>query len=94
MTRSKLKYLTLTATVLVLAGCATNHDEQGGFILGAATEKNLAKQSIRAIDVPNSKGLTGQSGERAVAAIARLTSREQPELSDVSASGVGSSNNN
>lgn len=77
----------------LLAGCATpgNHDHHGGFIFGSATDKNIASASIRSVDVPNSKGLSGQSGERAVAAIDRLNSGEQTELSDLSASGVGSS---
>ena len=95
MKQSNMKYMTLFAALLTLPGCAANHDYhgEGGFILGAATEKNIATQSIRSVEVPNSKGLTGQSGERAVAAIARLNSGDQPELSDVSASGIGSSSN-
>lgn len=91
----KQRYLHVTGLIFaasVLSGCATNHDQQDDFILGAATEKNIAAQSIRPIDLPNSKGLSGQSGERAVAAIARLNSGDQPELSDVSSSGIGSSN--
>ncbi len=73
----------------LFGACATQHDHHGGFILGAATDKNVAAQSIRSVDIPNSKGLTGQSGERAVAAIDRLNSGDQPDLSDVSASGLG-----
>ncbi len=92
MKHYKLKSVLLAIGGFALAGCASNHDHQADFILGTATDKNIATQSIRSVDVPNSKGLTGQSGERAVAAIARLNSGEQPELSDVSASGIGSSN--
>lgn len=92
MKHYKLKSILLAIGGFALAGCASNHDQQDNFILGAATDKNIATQSIRSVDVPNSKGLTGQSGERAVAAIARLNSGEQTELSDVSASGIGSSN--
>lgn len=76
----------------ILSGCTTpvgNHDHHGGFLLGAATDKNVAAHSIRSVDVPNSKGLTGQSGERAVAAIGRLNSGDVPDLAEVSASDVG-----
>jgi type IV pilus biogenesis protein CpaD/CtpE len=92
VTYYKFKSVLLAIGGLALAGCASNHDQQDDFILGAATDKNIATQSIRSVDVPNSKGLTGQSGERAVAAITRLNSGEQTELSDVSSSGIGSSN--
>jgi len=40
-------------------------------------------------DIPNSNGLTGQSGERAVAAITRLNTGDQPELNDISTTSVG-----
>jgi len=75
---------------IFLAACAgAGHDHQGEFILGDATESNLTAQSIRSVEVPNSKGLTGQSGARAVAAIERLNAGEATELSDVSASDIG-----
>ncbi len=81
---------------LCLSACASqggasyDPDFQKQFLLGGATDQNIAMQSIRAVDVPNSKGLSGQSGERAVSAIARLNSGDRTELSDTSASGVGS----
>ena len=89
MKHFKLKFLSACIVAPMLSACATNHDQQDNFILGEATAKNLAKQSIRSVEVPNSKGLTGQSGERAVAAIERLNAGEATELSDVSASGIG-----
>lgn len=85
-----IKYTALGLALIGLAGCAQNHDHQGSFILGDATDANIAKQSVRSVEIPNSQGLTGQSGERAVAAIGRLNSGETAELSDVSASGLGS----
>lgn len=94
MKKQNMKILCVAAAGFALAGCASNHDQHGEFILGAATDANIAKQSIRSVEVPNSQGLTGQSGERAVAAITRLNSGEQEELSSVSASGIGSSNGN
>ncbi|MEL7129675.1 MAG: hypothetical protein AAGK23_09015 [Pseudomonadota bacterium] len=79
--------------VLGLSACSANgldHDFQKVRLLGGATDHNIAAQSIRPVDVPNSRGLTGQSGVRAVSAIARLNSGETAELSDVSASGISS----
>ena len=89
MTKTRNILLTIVA-ISGLAACASDHDHTGNFILGGATDHNIAAQSIRSVDVPNGNGLTGQSGERAVAAITRLNTGEQPELSRVSASGIGS----
>lgn len=80
---------------LVLQACGStgqtfDHDLQAARLLGGATAHNIAAQSIRPVDLPNSNGLTGQSGVRAVSAIARLNSGEVRELSDVSSSGVSS----
>ena len=85
----------VTAAMLILAACAHNNQNLTvDYVLGAATDKNIALHSVRPVELPNSKGLTGQSGERAVAAIDRLNTGTQPELSDVSASRIGSSANN
>lgn len=87
----------LLISALGLSACASqpnatyDPDFQKQFLLGGATERNIALQSVRAADVPNSQGLSGQSGERAAAAIARLNAGERTELSNVSASGLGSS---
>ncbi len=80
---------------LLLPACGStgqkfDHDLQSARLLGGATGHNIAAQSIRPVDLPNANGLTGQSGVRAVSAIARLNSGEARELSDVSSSGVSS----
>jgi len=85
-----------TLSAFALAACAQNgttvsHDFQTERLLGGATAHNIAAQSIRPVDLPNSTGLTGQSGVRAVTAITRLNTREPAEISDVSASGITSS---
>ncbi|MEM9670618.1 MAG: hypothetical protein AAF950_17010 [Pseudomonadota bacterium] len=90
------KLFVLTVFSAVSAACAHNgayvsHDFQTERLLGGAVTQNIAAQSIRPVDLPNSEGLQGQSGIRAVAAITRLNSREPAEISDASASGVGSS---
>lgn len=90
MKLSFTKYAALGLAFAGLTGCSHTHDHQGKFIFGDATDANIAKQSIRSVEIPNSRGLTGQSGERAVAAIERLNAGETTELSDVSASGLGS----
>lgn len=89
MKNIRSKMITVCTAMAGLSACATNHDSQAGFLLGAATDRNVATQSIRAADVPNSNGLTGQSGERAVAAIDRLNSGEKPDLSGAAISPVG-----
>jgi len=98
-----LKSTSVLVAALCFGACASQNsgadagydpDFQKQFLLGSATDQNIALQSIRAADVPNSKGLSGQSGERAAAAIARLNAGERTELSDVSASGIGSATSN
>jgi len=94
--RKSLQSIGLILASLCFGACASqggagyDPDHQKQFILGGATDRNIALQSIRSVDVPNSKGLTGQSGERAVSAITRLNSGERTELSDISSSGIGS----
>ena len=91
-----IQYIGLMLATVCFGACASqgsagyDPDHQKQFLLGAATDRNIAAQSMRPADVPNSKGLTGQSGERAVAAITRLNSGERTELSDTSASGISS----
>jgi|GEM_PF-2058835 len=94
--KKSLQSTGLLLAALCFSACASqggtgyDPDHQKKFVLGAATDRNIALQSIRAVDVPNSKGLSGQSGERAVSAITRLNSGERTELSDISSSGIGS----
>lgn len=92
--RNDMRKLTCGLAILVcsvgLSACVTDHDHSGEFVFGAATDHNISAHSVRPVELPNSEGLTGQSGERAVAAIERLNSGERTELSDVTASGIGS----
>lgn len=81
MKNLKMKTFAALFCAIGLSACASNHDQHGDFLLGAAMDQNIATQSIRPADLPNSKGLAGQSGERAVAAIDRLNSGEKPDLS-------------
>lgn len=95
MTRHRIISICLTGALMTLTACGStgqrfDHDLQATRLLGGASDHNIAAQSIRPVDLPNSNGLTGQSGERAVSAIARLNSGEGRELSEVSASGVSS----
>ncbi|MEL6323318.1 MAG: hypothetical protein AAGJ29_05745 [Pseudomonadota bacterium] len=95
MSLPSMKSTALLALAMALAGCGStgnkfDHDFQAARLLGGATTQNIATQSIRPVDLPNTRGLEGQSGVRAVSAIARLNSGEVRELSDQSASGIGS----
>ncbi|MEO1406842.1 MAG: hypothetical protein AAFV54_10180 [Pseudomonadota bacterium] len=90
-----IKTLGILVFSVVLTACThrgspVSHDFQTERLLGGATAHNIAAQSIRPVDLPNSNGLTGQSGTRAVTAITRLNTREPVEFSDVSASGISS----
>ena len=94
MTYRQLKLL-FALPVLGVAACTHNgqpvsHDFQTERLLGGATEHNISVHAIRPVDLPNTEGLTGQSGVRAVTAIARLNTREPQDISDVSSSGISS----
>ena len=60
--------LTLLLALGLLAGCASV-DAQDRFLLGDANRANIAAQSDRDVDLPNSKKVESTSGVRAVNAI-------------------------
>ncbi|MEE9380587.1 MAG: hypothetical protein V3V03_04195 [Hyphomonadaceae bacterium] len=76
-----------SATLFVLAlssvsACAS-HDRQDQFLLGDATRANIALQSVRDPNQPNTAKVEGQSGERAVLAVQRLNNGETTPLDSV-----------
>ena len=87
---NKLTFTALTLVTAIITGCAS-FDHQDEFILGEATQANIALQSIRDTDQPNTALVEGQSGERAVAAVQRLNDGETTPLQDVKTSGVDDS---
>ena len=85
MIRHGLPLLALCA----LAACAS-HDNQDRYLLGGATAANIAEQSIRDVNVPNSEAATSASGVRAANAVRALNEGKRKELpSTGGASGGG-----
>lgn len=72
---------------LWLGGCAS-HDAQDRFVLGEATRQNIAEQSVRDVNLPNSQKVEDSSGVRAANAVKALNEgRGQQTASAASASG-------
>lgn len=61
------KHLGLLFVAAALGGCSS-YDAQDRFVLGEATRANLAAQSERPAELPNSKKVESTSGVRAVKA--------------------------
>ena len=72
-----------------LAACAS-HDHQELRLLGAATEMNIATQSVRNVDLPNSREVESTSGVRAANAVKALNEGKQKPLGHASSGGTGS----
>tara|TARA_R110002072_G_scaffold17339_5_gene66140 strand:+ start:582 stop:848 length:267 start_codon:yes stop_codon:yes gene_type:complete len=72
-----------------LAACAS-HDHQDVRLLGAATRMNIATQSVRDVDLPNSREVESTSGVRAANAVKALNEGKQKDLGQTSAGGTGS----
>jgi hypothetical protein len=89
MTFRHLKPATLLAT-LCLVGCA-NFDNQDKFLLGEATAENIREQSVRDVNLSNSKAVESTSGLRAANAVKALNEGKTKELRDSSVSASGGS---
>ena len=86
-----MKRITLIATCLTLTalgGCAS-HDAQDTALLGAATRSNIALQSVRNVDVPNTAAVNSSSGVRAAEAVKRLNEGTAANLRDTSSNEGG-----
>jgi len=77
------------ATLSLLTACAS-HDHQDVYLLGAATEQNIAAQSVRDVNLPNSRQIESTSGVRAANAVKALNEGKPKELRQASAGGTGS----
>jgi len=71
----------------LLAGCASV-DAQDRFVLGAANKANIAAQSERNVDLPNSKKVESTSGVRAVKAVKALNDGQTRELANTGTGGA------
>ncbi|MDP3457725.1 MAG: hypothetical protein Q8S09_00495 [Hyphomonas sp.] len=78
--------LALLALAL-LTGCASV-DAQDRFILGEANRANIAAQSERSVDLPNSRKVESTSGVRAVAAMKALNDGQTKELANTGTGGA------
>jgi type IV pilus biogenesis protein CpaD/CtpE len=71
----------------LLGGCAS-FDAQDRFILGEATRANIAAQSDRDVDLPNSRKVEATSGVRAVNAVKALNDGQTKELASAGTGGA------
>lgn len=63
-------------------------DAQDRFILGEANRANIAAQSERSVDLPNSRKVESTSGVRAVAAMKALNDGQTKELANTGTGGA------
>ena len=85
------KHFKITGAITALsflAACAS-HDHQDVHLLGGATEMNIATQSVRDVNLPNSREVESTSGVRAANAVKALNEGKQKELRQASAGGTG-----
>lgn len=73
-------------TAVMLTGCAS-FDAQDRFVLGDASRANIASQSERSVDLPNSRKVESTSGVRAVAAQKALDGGQTKALADTTTGG-------
>lgn len=71
--------LAALAVISLLSGCASI-DAQDRFVLGEASRANIAAQSERSVDLPNSKKVESVSGVRAVATVKALNDGQTKQL--------------
>ena len=82
-----MKHTTLILAGLslsLLSGCAS-FDAQDRTVLGDATRENIALQSVRNVDVPNTAAIETSSGVRAAEAVKRLNEGKTTALNETSA---------
>ena len=85
----KSRAQTLVAIGITVFACScANHDYQDTYLLGAANTQNIREQSVRDVNLPNSKAVESTSGVRAAEAVKALNEGRTRELREAS-SGVG-----
>lgn len=70
-TKIVIKACLVLAIALSLGACAS-YDAQDRFVLGEATRQNIAEQSVRDVNLPNSRQVEDSSGVRAAKAVKAL----------------------
>ncbi|MFT5775569.1 hypothetical protein [Hyphomonas sp.] len=86
---NRIKITGAITTLALLAACAS-HDHQDIRLLGGATEMNIATQSVRDVNLPNSREVESTSGVRAANAVKALNEGKQKQLGQASSGGTGS----
>lgn len=85
------KSIRATATIslmTMLVACAS-YDDQDRYILGEATRQNIAAQSSRDVNLPNSRTVENSSGVRAAQAVKALNEGKTRTLADAGGTGGG-----
>lgn len=90
MMQTIAKRVLLASAIALTAACAS-HDYQDTYLLGASTELNIATQSVRDVNLPNSKAVESSSGVRAAKAVKALNEGKTQELRQQTASAGGES---
>lgn len=85
---SKPIRLSILAASLLLTGCAS-YDRQDQYVLGEATRANIAAQSVRDVNLPNSRAVETSSGVRAAKAVQALNEGKTKTLADAGGTGGG-----
>lgn len=84
-----MKTIGAVACISLLTACAS-FDHQDVSLLGGANEHNIAAQSVRDVNLPNSREVDSSSGVRAVKAVKALNEGKTQELGQASANQTGS----
>jgi hypothetical protein len=84
-----LKTIGAVAGICLLTACAS-FDHQDVSLLGGANEHNIAAQSVRDVNLPNSREVESSSGVRAAKAVKALNEGTRQEPGQASANQTGS----
>lgn len=79
------KRLIPIALLAAVTACASL-DNQDRFVLGEATRQNISEQSVRDVNLPNSRTVDATSGVRAANAVKALNEGKTKQLAE---SGTG-----
>lgn len=75
-----IKTLILTGLFASAMGACAGHDHQDKYLLGGATQTNIALQSVRDVKVPNSEEVGETSGVRGANAVKALNEGKRKEF--------------
>jgi len=84
----RMKYCLPFLVLSMMPACAT-YTQPTPYLLGGATAANIAEQSIRDVNVPNSEEIQSSSGVRAANAVRALNEGKRKELPTSGLGGAG-----